>query len=217
MVFCSENWTFPVKWCYNKLIVLFKKGARLICGNYRGISIGGTIGKLYAKILGNRLKQWMDVDNCQAGGQERRGCVEHILALRLIIDYAIKEKEKLFVLFVDFSKAYDKVPRNTLFGVLKRLGCGKRFLRAIISIYKNTVNILHSEHIRATVGVKQGGPMSCILFIIYLNTLAVMLRKLEKDSFLSDVHALMLMDDTVLLASSRERIIEKIYGVNEIL
>ena len=103
-------WTFPVKWCYNRLIVLFKKGARMCCGNYRGISIGDTMGKLYAKILGSRLKRWMNIDNCQAGGQEERGCIEHILTLRLIIYYAIKEKVKLFILFVDFSKAYDKVP-----------------------------------------------------------------------------------------------------------
>ena len=61
MVFCSNDFLFPLKWCYNKLIVLFKKGARLNCGNYRGISIGDPIGKLYAKILGNRLKQWLDV------------------------------------------------------------------------------------------------------------------------------------------------------------
>ena len=98
MVFCSDNLVFPFKWCYNKLIVLFKKGARLICGNYRGISIGDTIGKVYAKVLGNRLKQWMDIDYCQAGGTEERGCIEHIVALRLIFDYAINEKVKLFVL-----------------------------------------------------------------------------------------------------------------------
>ena len=209
IVFCSNNLTYPLKWCYNKLIVLFKKGARLICGNYRGISIGETMGKLYAKILGNRLKRWMKVDNCQAGAQEKRGCLEHMLGLRLIIDYAKKEKVKLFILFIDFSKAYDKVPRKTLFEILRKLGCGKRFLLAVIAIYKNTINILNSEYIKATVGVKQGGPMSCILFIIYLNVLALMLRLIGNDSFLLDVHALMLMDDTVLLASSREKIIEK--------
>ena len=173
------------------------------------IPVGDTMGKLYAKILGNRLKKWMVVDNCQAGGQEERGCTEHILALRLIIDYAKKEKVKLFMLFVDFSKAYDKVPRRTLFEILKALGCGKRFLQALISIYNNTINILNSEYIKATVGVKQGGPMSCILFIIYLNVLAGMLKLLGDDSFLAEVHALMLMDDTVLLASSRDKIIEK--------
>ena len=51
--------------------------------------------------------------------------------------------------------------------------------------------------------------MSCILFIIYLNVLAVMIGALGPDSFLNDIHALMLMDDTVLLASTRERLIEK--------
>ena len=44
---------------------------------------------------------------------------------------------------------------------------------------------------------------------VYLNVLAVMLKVLPNDSFLLDVHALMLMDDTVLLASTRKRIIEK--------
>ena len=52
--------------------------ARLICGNYCGISIGDTIGKVYAKVLGNRLKHGMDIDNCQAEGTEERGCIEHI-------------------------------------------------------------------------------------------------------------------------------------------
>ena len=209
IAFYNENWIFPTKLCYNKLIVLFKKGARLVCGNYRGLSIGDTIGKLYGKVLGNRLKQWMDIDRCQAGGQALRGCIEHILALRLLIDYAIKERVKLFVLFVDFRMAYDKVPRKTLLEILKNIGRGKRFLRALISTYKNKVNILNSEYIKATIGVKQGEPISCLLFIIYLNVLAVMLRMLPSDSFLMDIHAMMFADDTVLLASTREKIKEK--------
>ena len=78
-----------------------------------------------------------------------------------------------------------------------------------MAIYKNTINIQNSEYVRSTVGVKQGGPMSCLLFVIYLNVLAVMLKLLGNDSFLVDVHTLMLMDDTMLLATTREKIIEK--------
>ena len=109
-----------------------------------------------------------------------------------------------------------------MFDVLKKLGCVtlvircerdwgcvKRFLRALIAIYKDTINILNSEYVRSTVGVKQGGPMSCLLFVIYLNVLALMLKAFGNDSFLLDVHALMLMDDTVLLASTRKKMIEK--------
>ena len=39
IVFLSNTFLYPLKWCYSKLIVLFKKGARLDCNNYRGISI----------------------------------------------------------------------------------------------------------------------------------------------------------------------------------
>ena len=51
--------------------------------------------------------------------------------------------------------------------------------------------------------------MSCILFIIYLNVMVVMMKVLGNDSFLKDLHLMVLMDDTVLVASSREMIIKK--------
>lgn len=52
-----------------------------------------------------------------------------------------------------------------------------------MAIDKTTNNILNSEYIRSTIGVKQGGPVSCLLFIIYLNELALMLKMLGNDSF----------------------------------
>ena len=50
-------------------------------------------------------------------------------------------------------------------------------IAALMAIYKNTINILNSEYIRATIGVKQGGPMSCILFVIYLNVMVMMMKR----------------------------------------
>ena len=209
LIFFDNHLTYPTKWCLNKLIVLFKKGIRFDCGNYRGISIGDTFGKLYGKLLCNRLKMWMHVDKCQAGAQESRDCIEHVLALRLIIDYAKQEKQKLFIVFVDFNKAYDRVPRKTMLDTLKSLGCGYRMLRAIMATYKKTANILNSEIINSTIGVKQEAPMSCTLFIIYLDKSAKMMKMNGNDSFLEDHHIMMLMDDTVLFGTSREIIIKK--------
>ena len=92
-----------------------------------------------------------------------------------------KEKKKLFILFVDFSKAYDRVPRKMLFEVLKKLGCGRKFLKALIAIYKSTINIQNSEVIKSMIGIKQGGPMSCILFVIYLNVMACLFKLIGND------------------------------------
>ena len=102
--FCS----YPVHWLISKLITIFKSVESLLCGNYRGISIPNTLAKLYI-MLYERLIKWCKFDKCQAGGQAGRGCMEQIMSLRLAIDCASKSKSKLYVLFIDFSKAYDRV------------------------------------------------------------------------------------------------------------
>ena len=55
---------FPLAWCYSKLTVLFKSGDRMLCDNYRGINIMDPLAKLYETLIMNRIKMWMDVDNC---------------------------------------------------------------------------------------------------------------------------------------------------------
>lgn len=85
---------YPMLWCYSKLIVLFNSGNRMLCGNYRGISIMDTLAKLYEILILNRLKLWWSIDKCQAGAQKNRGCLEQICALRLLCDYAVYKKKK---------------------------------------------------------------------------------------------------------------------------
>ncbi len=63
-------------------------------------------------ILCSRLKIWFKPFREQAGAQEKRGCLVHIVSLRLLCDMAQRKKLKLFVTFIDFSKAYDRVPRG---------------------------------------------------------------------------------------------------------
>ena len=122
---------YPLAWCYSKLIVLFKSGNRMMCNNYRGISIMDTLSKIYDILLLNRLKLWCHIDQCQAGAQKGRGCLEQIVTLRLLCDYVKYKKVKLYVLFVDFSKAYDRVPQEKLIERLKSFGCGRIMLKAI--------------------------------------------------------------------------------------
>ena len=207
-LFLSLN--YLLHWGYSKLVVLFKSGDRMVCGNYRGISIMDTLSKIYDILLLNRLKLWFSVDKCQAGAQRKRGCIEQILSLRLLIDLVIFKKKKLYVMFVDFSKAYDRVPRGKMISYLKELGCGKRMLYAIRNMYSNTKNVLRTAVINSSVGVRQGAPTSCLLFVIYMNKMVKMLKDaIPVDNFLGNLHMLLLMDDTVIVATSREMCIKK--------
>ena len=69
---------YPVCWTYSRLKMLFKKGSRLSCDNYRGISIIDCMSKVYDYILYNRLVQWFQPDKEQAGAQPKRA-VSNIL------------------------------------------------------------------------------------------------------------------------------------------
>ena len=101
-------------------------------GNYRGISVIDSIAKLYDYVINNRLMKWYLPQREQAGGQPKRSCIEHIVTLRLWIDFCKRRRKKLFICFIDFSKAYDRVPRGKLFTLLMRLGCGAVMLSALI-------------------------------------------------------------------------------------
>ena len=195
---------YPMLWCFSKLVILFKSGDRLSCNNYRGISIMDTLAKMYDTMILNRLKLWYNIDKCQAGAQKQRGCVEQITAVRLLCDYAMYKKKKLYVLFIDFSKAYDRVPRGKLLQYIMSLGCGKVMVKAIKAMYDCTRNTLRSAIINSTIGVRQGAPTSCLLFILYIDRMVKMLKEgIDTDGFLGKLHALLLMDDAVILATSR--------------
>ena len=209
-----HSFSYPICWAQSKLITLFKSGDRLMCGNYRGISIMDTLAKVFDKLLLNRLVSWSSIDKCQAGAQRGRGCIEQIMTLRLLIDLAKSKKKKLYVLFIDFSKAYDKVPRNKMIEYMKSIGCGRIMLLTLKNMYKNTVNILNSIKIDTSSGVRQGSPTSCLLFIIYVDKMVRMIKDaVPVDGFLRNLHVLMLMDDTVILATSREACLRKLDAV----
>ena len=181
------------------------------CGNYRGIGIINALAKCYEYMLNNRLTSWYVPCREQAGAQVKRGCIELIVTLRLIIDRCVRRREPLFIAFIDFSKAYDRVPRNYLLNLLKSLGCGAIMLNALTGLFSVTQFILGATLITAIVGVKQGSPTSCFLFILFVDEFVRLVKERSGlDGFLEWLHLLMLMDDTVLIATSRERLVEKL-------
>ena len=112
---------------------------------------------------------------------------------------------------IDFSKAYDKVPRLALIRTLARLGCGYVMMVALSCLYTDTKLILGAAAISATLGLRQGSPTSCFLFTLYINDLVRDIKEIcGLDGYLGWVHSLLLMDDTILLATSRKDAIRKI-------
>ena len=102
--------------------------------------------------------------------------IEQILTLRLLIENARLKKKKLFILFVDFQKAYDKVPTGKMMECLRNNRCASNMLKAIHTLYKETKFTLRSATVDANTGVRQGAPTSCLLFTLYADVLRQMLN-----------------------------------------
>ena len=89
-------------------------------------------------------------------------------------------------------------------------------ITALIAMYSSTTNILGSTLITSTIGVRQGSPTSCYLFVIFVDVLILLIKsRCSSEPILGWLHSLMLMDDTVILATSREKMEEKLKLLGE--
>src|ERR1700755_485904 len=94
------------------IVPIYKgKGDKMVCKNYRGISLLSVIGKIYEKVLVRRMKELTSEGMGEElrGFREGRGCVDQIFTLRLIAE-KLREKNKMgYVCFLDLEKAYGRV------------------------------------------------------------------------------------------------------------
>ena len=114
----------PEDWRKMIIIPLHKKGSREECSNSRGISLLSVPGKVFTRVVLNRIfgKINMIMRENQCGFRPGRGCQDQIFALRQIIEKSREFAQRLYICFIDFKQAYDSVWREGLWEVLRRYG-----------------------------------------------------------------------------------------------
>ena len=108
--------------------------------------------------------------------QSNRTSDPHIILNNLINKYCHKRKgSRLYGCFVDFSKAFDCVPRNLLIKKLQEKGIDGRILEIIKTLYlEDTASVkignMYSPPFKTNRGVRQGCVLSPILFVLFCQT-----------------------------------------------
>ena len=90
------------------------------------------------------------------------------------------------------------------------MDAGKKYLNAVANSLQVTRNALGSEIFTSSSGVKQGAANSCSLFTFYINSTVRAIKNFGDDGYLRNLHCLVFMDDTVVLATTRDAMQEKL-------
>ena len=81
---------FPDSWSVGNIVPVFKKGDKGDANNYRGITVLSCIGKLFTRILNNRLSRWVEqenkITNSQYGFRKNRGTSDCLFILKCLTD-----------------------------------------------------------------------------------------------------------------------------------
>ena len=123
----------PLDWKEGYLIKLPNKGDLSNCANYRGITLLAVPGKVFNRVLLNRMKDEVDTQlrDQQAGFRKDRSCVDQIATLRIILEQSSEWNSPLYIHFVDFEKAFDSVDRDTIWKLLRHYGVPVKFVNII--------------------------------------------------------------------------------------
>ncbi|KAM0925313.1 hypothetical protein ACQ4PT_004285 [Festuca glaucescens] len=179
------------------ITLLPKKAGATELKDFRPISLVHSFARLLTKVLARRLAPRMHelVDKNQTAFIRDR-CIQDNFLL-------VKESGKLLhhrnipslLLKVDVAKAFDSISWPFLFSVLRQRGFGRRWLRWIALLLRSAstsvlVNGSAGDAFRHGRGLRQGDPISPLLFGIAMDVLSAMFRTAERSGFLADLSAI---------------------------
>lgn len=166
----------PSDWTLGVILPIHKKGDRKECNNYRGITILSTAVKVFEQIIERKLRSITEasLSNSQSGFRKGRSTQDNIFTIKEIINKTLTHNKEAYFAFLDMEKAFDRVPRQEIWNTLKKRNVGDKMINVIKSLYDETNNYviknnMKSEIFKTKEGVRQGGSLSPLLFIIYMD------------------------------------------------
>ncbi|GAU47276.1 hypothetical protein TSUD_94650 [Trifolium subterraneum] len=186
--------------------------------DFRPISLVGSLYKILAKVLANRLRMVVGrvISESQTAFVKDRQILDGILIANEVVDEARKTKKELLLFKVDFEKAYDSVDWGYLDAVMGRMSfpvLWRKWIKECVCTATASVLVNGSptDEFPLKRGLRQRDPLSPLLFLVFAEGLHVLMQAMVENHFFSgysvgmqnsvSVSHLQFADDTLLLGT----------------
>ena len=204
------------------LSLIFKKGDKTLLENWRPISLLNTDYKILAHALANRLKKVISklIHTDQSGYIKGRTISTNIRLIQDVIDFFEENETDGAIVFLDFKKAFDTVSHDFLNHTLTKFNFGASFKKWVNVMYKNaessvTNNGWQSKPLKIKKGIRQGCPLSALLFLLVAEILAMKIRneptlglKININDEEKCIQISQLADDTTLFLKNENAVVK---------
>ena len=217
---CISQGVFPDYWKRANVVPVHKKNEKYLVKNYRPISLLPIFSKIFERLIFNSLYNYLISNNLlsthQSGFKPGDSCTNQLLSITHLINSSFDNHESLEVrgVFLDMSKAFDRVWHEGLIYKLKTLGITGKFLMLLESFLSDrkqrvVINGQNSDWLQINAGVPQGSILGPLLFLVYVNDLPRNLKSTVK-LYAYDVSLFSVVENPIISADELNHDLRKI-------
>lgn len=215
--------SYPEQWKTNRTTLIPKPGKNTNdAKNWRPITIGSLLGRIYSSMLDNRLRGKIRNSKRQKGFTREDGCKQNIAILDNAIN-TMKSESGGVIIVIDIAKAFDTVPHKAIGDGLRAKGIPAEVAEYVQNMYDGCKTKIKTEKdtisIQLKRGVKQGDPLSPLLFNVIVDPIIDEIDETTEGIKMGDdeVSILASADDLVLMAKDKRTAAEILKKLNKYL
>ena len=221
----------PLIWKHATTILSYKKGDSNDPSNFRPIALMSCIYKLFTSLMAVRVSKFAVHNNLMSSEKKSarpsEGCHEHTFMLQSIVADCKRNNKNCFLAWLDLRNAFGSISHEVIYSTLTHMGFPESLVDLIKDIYSNATTTVktsksgETDPIEVNAGVKQGCPISPILFNLSSELLirTIVSKCNENPDIAFKLHGqpisiLAYADDLVLISRTREGFQEILDGVS---
>lgn len=221
-----EEGNVPNDWKQSKTIMV-EKTKKPKANEFRPIALTNVYYKIFMGIIKNKIEKHILENNIisdyQAGSTPKRRIEDNLFLLRHCIEKTFKRKKTMYILSIDYSKAFDSVRRGKMIEILKSYKIHENIINILAKVYQGDsteilINNKKFAKIDISSGIRQGCNVSALLFIMVTYKIIDHLKGLNigfKDQEIN-IPVLFYVDDGLILTHSENDLKRSIHEVEKI-